>query len=351
MHHFDLHHTQIRDILCGWSIPQGNAAIIADVLGWADLRGIDSHGISILTVYDEWRRLGRLDMEAQPEVLRETPASVLLSGNGGLGHPVAKMAMEMIIAKAGMTGVAAASVTNSSHYGACGYFTEMAADAGLIGISTTTTPGVRVAPTGGAEAKLGTDPFSFAAPAADGRHFILDMATTTVAYGKIRNKANEGEKCPPGWVLSSDGKPSNDPVDALERGGFQTPLGGTPEGSSHKGYGLSMMVNILSSALSGARLITAPDHIHRPDDLGHFFLVLDPGLFREEGEFELDVASLCNSLRGTMPVDNAHPVLVAGDPERVTAAKRMKEGLTIPAGLATKLRKIATDAQVPWHLG
>ena len=113
-----------------------------------------------------------------------------------------------------------------------------------------------VAPTFGKQAKLGTDPWSFAAPTTDGRPFLLDMATTTVAAGRIRNKANEGLECPPGWVLNRDGLPSTDPMVAREKGGFLTSLGGSPENSSYKGYGLAVMVNILGSCLSGATLIT-----------------------------------------------------------------------------------------------
>ena len=119
------------------------------------------------------------------------------------------------------------------------------------------------------------------------------MATTTVAAGKIRNKANENLPAPPGWLVTSEGKPSTDPRE-VSKGGFMTPLGGTPEGSSHKGYGLSAMVNILSSALSGATMVTDPQHTKKPGtmDIGHFLLAMDPGMFRDADDFRADVASL-----------------------------------------------------------
>ena len=117
--------------------------------------------------------------------------------------------------------------------------------------------------------------------------FLLDMATTTVAAGKIRNKFNEGLACPPGWVVTKDGAPSTDPLEAAEKGGFLTSLGGSPENSSYKGYGLSAMVNILSACLSGSTPITSPMHMKQPfgQDIGHFFLAIDPGLFRDAGRF------------------------------------------------------------------
>ncbi len=341
---------QIQDVLAGWKMPAGPAKTVAEVLGWADLHGIDSHGISMLTMYDDWRRAGQVDMGAEASVVRESPVSALIDGGGGLGHPAAHLAMTTAIAKARAIGMAAVTVRHSSHYGACGYYTEMAAAHGLIGITTTTTPGVRVAPTGGAEGKLGTDPWSFSAPGEEGRPFLLDMATTTVAYGKIRNKANEGLPVPLGWVLDEAGGPSTNPRDVVGGKGFQTPLGGTADGSSHKGYGLSMMVNILSSCLSGADLVTDPAHTQRPGHLGHFFLALDPSLFRDLANVRGDVTQLCNDLRATKPIDPARPVMVAGDPERVVAECRRRDGIVIPDGLKAKLQTIAQDAGAIWHL-
>src|SRR3984957_20107914 len=187
---------------------------------------------------------------------------------------------------------------------------------------------IQVAPTFGREAKLGTDPWSFAPPTGGGEPFLLDMATTTVAAGRIRNKANEGLECPPGWVLNKDGLPSTDPLVAREKGGFLTSLGGSPENSSYKGYGLSVMVNILGSCLSGSTLITDPMHTKKPhgNDIGHFFMAIDPGLFRERQEFTADVTRFCNDLRATKPVDPAQPVMVAGDPQWNYAKKRMQDG-------------------------
>src|SRR5258708_30430711 len=180
----------------------------------------------------------------------------------------------------------------------------MTVDAGLIGLFTTSPSGFQVARTGVARARLGTGPIAFAAPGRPGEPFLLDMATTTEAAGKIRNKANENLPAPPGWLITSEGKPSTDPRE-VSKGGFMTPLGGTPEGSSHKGYGLSAMVNILSSALSCASMITDPLHTKRPGTMVivHFLLALDPGLFRDAADFRADATAFCDTLRATKPAD------------------------------------------------
>ncbi len=349
---YETHRAQLKAILLGWGMPEDNAETTADILSWADLHGVDSHGISMIPSYDRLRRNGRAKMDAGPVILKETPVSVLVDGGGGLGHVPAYFAMSVAIDKAKRAGMAIAAVRNSAHFGATGYYTLMAAKAGLIGVGGTSASSIQVAPTFGKQAKLGTDPWSFAAPTADGRPFLLDMATTTVAAGRIRNKANEGLPCPPGWVLDKDGLPSTDPLAAREKGGFLTSLGGSPENSSYKGYGLSAMVNILASCLSGATLITDPLHTKKPQgmDIGHFFMAIDTGLFRGQDEFTTDVTRFCNDLRATTPVDPAQPVMVAGDPQWNNAEKRLREGIPVGPGLLNQVRQIAQAAAAPWLL-
>jgi LDH2 family malate/lactate/ureidoglycolate dehydrogenase len=346
------HRAQLKAILLGWGMPEDNAEITADILSWADLHGVDSHGMSMIPGYDRLRRTGRAKIDARPIILQQSPVSALVDGGGGLGHVPAHFAMATAIAKAEQSGIAIAVVRNSAHFGATGYYTLMAAKAGLIGMAGTSASGIQVAPTFGREAKLGTDPWSFAAPTADGKPFLLDMATTTVAAGRIRNKANENLPCPPGWVLDHEGQPSTDPLVAKEKGGFLTSLGGSPENSSYKGYGLAAMVNILASCLSGATLITDPLHTKKPQgmDIGHFFIAINPTLFRTQDEFAGDVTRFCNDLRATKPIDPAQPVMVAGDPQWNHAEKRMQTGIPVGPGLLNQVRQIAQAAAAPWLL-
>jgi LDH2 family malate/lactate/ureidoglycolate dehydrogenase len=349
---YKTHRAQLKAILLAWGMPEQNAETTADILSWADLHGVDSHGMSMIPGYDGLRRNGRARMDAQPKIVKETPVSALVDGDGGLGHVPAHFAMGVAIDKAKQSGMAITAVRNSAHFGATGYYTEMAAKAGLIGMAGTSASGIQVAPTFGKEAKLGTDPWSFAAPSADEKPFLLDMATTTVAAGRIRNKANEHIDCPPGWVLDSNGQPSVDPLVAKEKGGFLTSLGGSPENSSYKGYGLAAMVNILSSCLSGSTLITDPMHTKKPQgmDIGHFFMAIDPDMFREPGEFETDVSRFCTALRATKPVDPGQPVMVAGDPQWKNAEKRMKDGIPVGPGLLQQVRQIAQASAASWLL-
>jgi LDH2 family malate/lactate/ureidoglycolate dehydrogenase len=314
---YDKHRAQLKAILLAWGMPEDNAEATADILSWADLHGVDSHGISMLPGYDRLRRNGRANMEARPRIIKETPVSALVDGDGGLGHVPARFAMQVAIAKAKKSGMAIAAVRNSAHFGATGYYTLMAANEGLIGMACTSASSIQVAPTFGKEAKLGTDPWSFAAPTADGRPFLLDMATTTVAAGRIRNKANEGLPCPPGWVLNKDGLPSTDPLEAREKGGFLTSLGGSPENSSYKGYGLAVMVNILGSCLPGG------DPDHRPD---------------------------AHQKPHGNKIGSAQPVMVAGDPQWNNAAKRMREGIPVGTGLLNQMRQMAQACAAPWLL-
>ena len=349
---YDAHRAQLKSILRGWGMPLDYAETTTEVLAWADLHGVDSHGILMIPIYDNLRRCGRIAVNAQPKIISETPVIAMIDGDGGLGHVPAHLAMSTAIEKAKAVGMAATVVRASAHFGAAGYYTLMAASAGLVGMACTSASSIQVAPTFGKQPRLGTDPWSFAAPSSDGPPFLLDMATTTVAAGRIRNKANENLPTPDGWLVDSEGRPSNDPLVAKEKGGSLTPLGGSPENSSYKGYGLSVMVNILGSCLSGATLITDPEHTKKPVgmDIGHFFLAIDPKAFRAAGEFEADVATFLDDLRATTPIDAAQPVMVAGDPQWKIAEERQREGIPVGPGLLAQVRQIAQAAAADWLL-
>ena len=350
---YETHRAQLELILKSWGMAPINAAVTADIMAWADLHGIDSHGMSMIPGYDERRRFGKMVMSAQPRIVVDKPVAALIDGGGGLGHFNSYTAMNLAISKARTVGIGICGVRNSAHFGACGYYAKMAADAGFIGMVTTSATGIQVAPTHGAEAKYGTDPIAFAAPGRDDEPFLLDMATTTVAAGRIRNKANEGLPTPDGWVITKQGNPSNDPLEASQKGGFLTPLGGTADGSSYKGYGLAAMVNILASALTGATMVTDPTHTKNPGTMGigHFFMAIDTGLLRDPDDFRADVTAFCDALRATKPADPDRPVQVAGDPERRNAARRRQEGIPVGPNLLARVRGIAEASGAPWLLG
>ena len=350
---------QIRSLFGAWGMDSELVRTAAEVMVETDLSGVDSHGVSMLMDYEASRQNGKLNLKARPKVVRENAVTALIDADAGLGHPAAVMGMQVAIQKAKSMGVAIASVINSHHFGAAGYYAALASKAGLVGMVTSATRSIAVVPTRASVPVLGTNPIAFAAPAKRNRNFLLDMATSTVANNKIKVYDLNGKKLPPGWVLDGQGKPVTDPAEAMDivysrkLGGGQTPVGGTPEMSSHKGYGLGLMVHILGGTLSGASFSPIRVKTQKPSDpdrLGHFFLAIDPKVWRPEGEFENDLDAVIDVLHGTPPVDPAQPVLVPGDPEAVSRERRLKDGIPMPGPLLEKLRGVCERSGVPFIL-
>jgi LDH2 family malate/lactate/ureidoglycolate dehydrogenase len=282
----------------------------------------------------------------------------LIDADASLGHPISAHAMTLAVDKCRASGVAVVSVVNSHHFGAAGCYSKMAADRGVIGMVTSATRGVTMVPTFGAEPIMGTNPLAFAAPARRNPPFQLDMATTTVAAGKIKVYKLNHKPVPEGWVVDGDGKPVTDETEAFKYvfdrpdGGI-TPLGGTRDAGSHKGYGLAVMVHILGGTLSGGSFSPLRNRTQRPSDphnIGHFFMAIDPRAFRGEGEFEDDLDQVIDVLHGAKRADPNQPVLVAGDPEMATRAERLEQGVPIPDDLMAQLREVAKTAGVPFVL-
>jgi LDH2 family malate/lactate/ureidoglycolate dehydrogenase len=313
----------------------------------------------MLMDYESSRSKGKLNVKARPHVVKETAVMALIDADAGLGHPAAVMGMKLAIEKAKTMGIAVVSVFNSHHFGAAGYYAALASKQGMVGMVTSATRSIAVVPTRAAVPVLGTNPIAFAAPARRNRPFLLDMATSTVANNKIKVYELQGKKLPPGWVLDEHGKPVTDPAQALDvvysrkKGGGQTPVGGTAEMSSHKGYGLALMVHILGGTLSGASFSPIRVRTQKPSDpdrLGHFFLAIDPKVFRPEGAFEDDLDAVIDVLHATAPIDPAEPVLVPGDPEAAARERRLREGIPLPATLLEKLRGVCERSGVAFIL-
>lgn len=350
---------QIAAVLQAWGMEPDLVRVTVDAMAYCDRSGIDSHGLSMLMMYEEGFRKGKLAVRARPRVVRETPVTALVDGGAGLGHPAAVQGMELAVAKALAAGLGAVAVFNSHHFGAAGYYALIAASRGLVGLVTTSTRDFKVLPTRSAIPMLGTNPIAFAAPAGRNRPFVLDMSTSTTAANKVKVYDFHRRTLPRGWVVDERGEPVTDPAIAMEyawrsAAGGLTPLGGSPEGASHKGYGLSVMVQLLSSALSGGSFSPVRARTQRgsdPDNIGHFFLALDPRAFRPEGAFEADADLVLDELRAARPVIPAMPVLVAGDPEENARAERARTGVPIPAALAEQLRGVCQRSGAPFVLG
>jgi len=350
--------SQLVSVLRAWGMSEDHAATTALVMVETDLRGVDSHGISMLPTYDKEFRSGRLNMRPVWKTVREGPAMALIDADASLGHPVSVHAMNLAVDKCRVTGVAVVSVLNSHHFGAAGCYSKIAADKGVIGMVTSATRGVTMVPTFAAEPVMGTNPIAFAAPAKRNPPFQLDMATTTVAAGKVKVYKLNHKPLPPGWVVDGDGNSVTDETQAFghvfeQPDGGITPLGGTRERGSHKGYGLAVLVHILGGTLSGASFSPVRNRTQRPSDphnIGHFFMAIDPRAFRAEGEFETDLDEVIDVLRNAKRADANQPVLVAGDPEMATRAERLAQGVPIPDDLMVQLEAVAKSAGVPFLL-
>src|SRR2546421_10115260 len=349
---------QLVSVFRAWSMSDAHAETTAEMMLETDLRGVDSHGISMLPTYDREFRSGRLNTRPVFKTVREGPATALIDADASLGHPVSVRAMNLAVDKCRETGVAVVSVFNSHHFGAAGCYARIAAERGVIGMVTSATRGVSLVPTFAAEPIMGTNPLAFAAPARRNPPFQLDMATTTVAAGKVKVHKLNHRPLPPGWVVDGSGQPVTDADEAFKyvferpEGGI-TPLGGPREAGGHKGYGLAVMVHILGGILAGASFSPIRNRTQTPSDphnIGHFFLAIDPAAFRPAGAFEDDLDQVIDVLHGAKRADPAQPVLVAGDPEIATKTERLRDGVPIPDDLLTQLRDVTNTAGVPFVL-
>lgn len=333
---------QLALIFEAWGLPSSEAAVTAEVLTLADLMGIDSHGITLLPFYEELIRSGRLEPKAHIQVARSFGATAVIDGGGGLGQAPSIRAMDLAIEKARVFGIGAVGVRNSNHYGAAGVYALRAAEAGFIGLSTSAVYKPSIVPIFGREPRLGTNPIAFAAPGRNNRPFLLDMATSTIAIGKLKLAAREGKSLPEGWALDQEGQPQHDPEQALmDR--LMTPLGGSRALGGHKGYGLAAMVEVLSTLLPGASYAPLRDPQAPRFDVGHFHMAIHPDAFREAGEFAGDLDAFIDCLHATHPADPGQPVLAPGDPEHDTLERRSREGIPVPHSLMRSVEAIARE--------
>ena len=334
------------DALRAMKMPAERATITAGLMVRTDLRGVDSHGIDMLPRYHELWQSGFIAMDAEPVLVNDSMATGLYDGAKGLGHYVSTRAMQLAIDKARTYGVGVVGVRNSGHFGAAANYSMMALPHDMIGVSTTNSPYVAMVPTFGRQAKLSTNPLSFAAPAARHAPFVLDMATTTVAFGKLRLASRWGKPIPSGWALDDDGEPTTD-ADVAVKHRLQTPLGGTRELGSHKGYGLGMMVDILSGLLPGAvygdLFFRTDRQARRLQDVGHCFIALDPARFRPIEEFKRDMDDYFDSLKATPLAEGRDRIYVAGEPEAECEVRRRRDGIPLSPALMARVGDIARE--------
>lgn len=305
-------------------VPAEDAQVGADVLVLADLRGVDSHGVSNeLRSYVNGYSSGQINPRPDIKTIRETPSTASLDSDRGLGIITTPKAMELAIRKAKEVGVGMVTLGNARHLGMASYHAMMALEHDMIGVCMTSCP-PRVVPTFGAEPRLGTNPIAVAVPAKNHPPFVYDAATSTVAGNKIGIARRLGAKLEPGWLADKDGTPIMEEVDPPADYTLLT-LGSTRELGSHKGYGLSCMVDILAGVLTGFGYGAAPG---RPN-FGHYVAAYSIAGFDDPDHFKENMDEWMDMMKSTKPAPGHDRVMVAGQPEAEVEAVRRVEGIPL----------------------
>lgn len=334
------------DAFAGFGFSAEEAKIITDVLLMSDRYGIESHGMQRMYRYFKSIRKGMIRIDAQPEVLFQTPVSAVIDGHDGMGQLLGHKAMSMAIEKAKTSGIGMVVVRNSNHYGIAGYYAKMACDQGLIGLSCTNTNPITV-PTYGRTAMLGTNPIAMAMPA-EPYDFFFDAATSVVTRGKLEVCNKKGQPLHDGWALDGDGLPTNDASCVLgniasNRGGGIMPLGGgTEETGSHKGYGFAMICELFSSILS---LGTTSNETGKGGKTGicHGFLAIDPAIFGDAAAIKAHLSDYLAQLRSAPKAQGQSRIYTHGEKEIEAEKRLMAEGIPVNENTMVEVAELCTD--------
>jgi L-2-hydroxycarboxylate dehydrogenase (NAD+) len=341
-------------------VPAEDAVVTADVLVAANLRGIDSHGVARLKRYVDGLRDGVMLARPDIEIVHETPSTALVDGGAGLGQPVGVRGMKLAIEKARQIGIGFVAVRNSNHYGIAGYYSMMALEQEMIGVSMTNAFPL-IVPTFGQDAMLGTNPISVAAPAGQEWPFVLDMATSVVTRGKLEEYDRKGKPLPLSWATDERGVPTSDAAHFLRNmlartGGGILPLGGArEEDGGHKGYGLAFLVDILCGVLPGAGYATTaypktPKGKPLPADVGHFFGAIQVDAFRPLGEFKATMDDIIRRLKGSAKAAGAERIYIHGEKEFEEEERRRREGIPLHPKTVAIMQQIARELGVEYDL-
>lgn len=332
---------------------EDKARIVADVLVEADMRGINSHGVARLRRYVNHIREGIIDPSGEPEIVYETPVSAVVNGHNGVGQYIAKFSMRKAIEKARVFGVGMIIVRNSNHHGIAGYYAEMATSERMVGISLSNTSPMLV-PTFSKEALLGTNPIAFAFPRNERYPILVDMATSVVPKGKLEVYSRLNRPVPVGWAVDESGCATTDPQRVLtnmneRRGGGLLPLGGAGEEfGGHKGYGLALIVELLSAGLSLGSF--SFDTYMGKGKVAHFFAAIDLSLFGDPQDIIKHVEKLVKRLKSAKKAEGAERIYLHGEKEYEQREESLKLGVEIDEPTRHLLKNLAEDLGVRFNL-
>lgn len=336
----------ITNVFMSMGSEKADAQLAAKVLCQADLRGVDSHGIARLKGYVRLWEQKRLNANPKIKITYETPSTAIVDGDAGAGLMVAPKAMQIAIEKAKVAGTGWVAVKNSNHYGIAAAHSMLALEHDMIGWSMTNASPL-VVPTWSKSKYLGTNPISVAIPTGKENPVVIDMATTTVANGKLEVAARKGIDIPYGWAVDKDGNPTNSAY-ALKNGGAMLPLGG--ETGNHKGYCLGALVDIFTGVLSGANYGPwVPPFVAFLDaesekvgeGIGHFLGAMRVDAFRPADEFKANMDKWIQTFHNAMPTEGHERVLVPGDPERMLTEQRQKNGIDLLPAVVEDMEMLA----------
>ena len=334
----------VEDIFRKMGMPDNDAAQATDVLLYADIRGIDSHGVSnMLRQYVSDFGTGFINPRPNWKIVREAPAIVTIDGDDGHGLVVGPAAMNIAIERAKLYGIGAATVGNSRHSGAAAYHAAMALEHNMVGIAMT-TGSLNMAPTNAAKKLLGLNPIACAVPTQDMPPFVFDAAMSAVASNKIRLAKRIGVQTLPGWIAEMDGTPIMEERD-IPDDFMMLPSGGTRENGSHKSYGLAVMVEVLCTGLAGAGL--GP---HRRQDIAHHFIAYNVEAFTDLPQFRRDMDDYMRSLSEAPVAPGADRVVYAGLPEHEAEIDRRENGIPYHPEVIEWFKGITSELDIPFRL-
>ena len=332
-----------KQVFTKFSYTEEEAGIIAEAILTSDLFGIMTHGILLLSSYEEAMEHGRIDPKARPEILQETPVSALMEGHSAMGHLTAYRAMELAIKKAKESGIGVVSVRNSNHYGFAGFYPLMAIKQNMIGFSTTNTEGIMV-PTNGKRALLGTNPLAFGMPA----HpfpLLLDVATTIIPSSKLTMHTVSKTPLQEGWAIDSTGNPSTDAAE-VRRCLSEKISGGLLPFGGHKGYGISLMLEALTGILAGGFTSDMVRYDPWKDQMCHLFVAMDYGMFGDKSAIELRLSSYLEMIRTSERANPDVPILTHGEKEFRTMKENQQKGIAILDTTYADLKELAKRMEI-----
>lgn len=332
---------------------QEHARIAANVLIQADLRGVDSHGVARLSGYVKLWQKERINPTPNIQVVHETPSTAVVDGDKGLGLVVAKYAIDLAQKKAEKAGTGWVAVRNSNHYGIAAAHSMRTLENDMIGFSMTNASPL-VAPTFSKDRLLGTNPISVAIPAGKFPPIVIDMATTTVANGKLEVLQRKNAAMPEGWAQTDSGESTTDPS-ILKNGGAMLPLGGDRIHGSHKGYCLGALVDILSAVLPGANygpwvppFVAFLDPPEKPvgKGIGHFLGAMRIDAFQPANEFKSHIDNWISTFKAANSIDSEQKILIPGEPELEIEKERQKKGIPLLPAVVSDLKQLAQMFQI-----